>query len=184
WVCVRGTPDEQVDGQVLHIDFTCDAARPQSACSYLVSSVSATPGWVAKTPGGKDEWLQHRVVAKLQYNFYNGNELAEILTQDTGNVHGPASTPLRHPVLASHVTVIVLQTSRPPVSPLPSAGPTTNPVGAEPGSGLIDPGLGAPLTPDVEQTTAPGPLSPSTVADPVDATFAVSAMQFFGHQPN
>lgn len=168
WVCVRGTPDEQADGQVLHIDFTCDAARPASACSYMVNSVSVTPGSVAKTPGGPDNWLAHRVVSRLQYNFYNGDELAEILTQDTGNVHGPAATELRHPVLASHVVVIILQTCRPPVSPLP----TTNPDGAAPHPGLVDP----------EQMTAPP--SPSAVSDPVDATFAVAAVQFFGHQPN
>ena len=172
WVCVRGTPDEQADGQVLHIDFRCDAARPAAACSYLVNSVSVTPGWVAKTPGGQDDWLAHRVVSRLQYTFYNGDELAEILTQDTGNVHGPAAAALRHPVLASHVVVIILQTARPPASPLPSTGATPNPDGAVPQPGLADPG----------ETTAPP--SPSPLSDPVDATFAVTAMQFFGHQPN
>jgi hypothetical protein len=114
------------------------------------------------------------VVSRLQYNFYNGDELAEILTQDTGNVHGPAATELRHPVLASHVVVIILQTSRPPVSPLP----TTNPNGVPPNPGLADPGP----APDTGQMTAPP--SPSAISDPVDATFAVSAMQFFGHPPN
>jgi hypothetical protein len=174
WVCVRGTPDEQADGQVLHIDFSCDVARPASACSYMVNSVSVTPGSITKRPGDQDDWLAHRVVSRLQYNFYNGDELAEILTQDTGDVHGPAATELRHPVLASHVVVIILQTSRPPVSPLP----TTNPDGAPPNSGLVNPGP----APDAGQTTAPP--SPSAVSDPVDATFAVSAMQFFGHPPN
>jgi hypothetical protein len=172
WVCVRGTPDEQVDGQVLHIDFTCDATRPASACSYLVNSVSVTPGSVAKTAGGQDDWLAHRVVTRLQYNFYNGDELAEILTQDTGNVHGPVAAAVRHPVLASHVVVITLQTSRPPASPLP----TTNPDGAQPQPGSVDPGPGP------GETTVP--VSPSAVSDPVDATFAISALQFFGHQPN
>jgi hypothetical protein len=172
WVCVRGTPDEQADGQVLHIDFSCDAARPASACSYLVNSVSVTPGSVAKTPAGHDDWLAHRVVSRLQYNFYNGDDLAEILTQDTGNVHGPAATELRHPVLASHVVVIILQTSRPPASPPPSTGTTTDADGAAPQPGVVDPG----------QPTAPP--SASAVSDPVDATFAISAMQFFGHQPN
>ncbi len=53
WVCVRGAPGGQVDGQVLHIDL---------GRSYLLTAVAITPGWVAKTPGGKDEWLAHRVV--------------------------------------------------------------------------------------------------------------------------
>jgi len=125
------------------------------------------------------------VVSRLQYNFYNGDELAEILTQDTGNVHGPAATELRHPVLASHVVVIILQTSRPPASPLPGTGPTANPGAAQPQPGSVDPGPGpggAALAPDSGQLIAPP--SPSAVSDPVDATFAVSAMQFFGHQPN
>ena len=60
WVCVRGAPGGQVDGQVLHIDL---------GRSYVLSAVSITPGWVAKTPGGKDEWLAHRVVTRLQYIF-------------------------------------------------------------------------------------------------------------------
>src|SRR4029077_2861403 len=60
WVCVRGAPSGQVDGQVLHIDL---------GRSYLLTAVSVTPGWVAKTPGGKDEWLAHRVVTRLQYIF-------------------------------------------------------------------------------------------------------------------
>jgi hypothetical protein len=172
WVCVRGTPDEQVDGQVLQVGFSCDAARPASVCSYLVNSVSVTPGSVAKTAGDQDDWLTHRVVSRLQYNFYNGDELAEILTQDTGNVHGPVTAALRRPVLASRVVVIILQTSRPPASPLPD----TNPAGAEPQPGSPDP------APDVGQSTAA--LSPSPLDDPVDAAFAVAALQFYGHQPS
>lgn len=172
WVCVRGTPDEQADGQVLRVDFRCDAARPASVCSYLVTSVSVTPGSVPATAGAHDGWLAHRVVSRLQYNFYNGNELADILTQDTGNVHGPATAGLRRPVLASRVVVIVLQTARPPASPLPG----TNTAAGQPQPGLVDSG------PDTSDT--PVPALPSTVTDPVDAAFAVSGMQFFGHQPN
>lgn len=171
WVCVRGTPDEQADGQVIHLDFRCDAARPAAVCSYLVTSVSVTPGSVSAAPDGHDDWLAHRVVSRLQYNFYNGNELVDILTQDTGSVHGPASTGLRHPVLASRVVVIVLQTARPPVSPLPLPNPA-----AGPQPGLGDPGSGA--------SQMPAPTPSSTVSDPVDATFALSGLQFFGHQPN
>jgi hypothetical protein len=46
WVCVRGAQGATVDGQVLHADF---------GRSHVLSAVSITPGWVAKTPGGKDE---------------------------------------------------------------------------------------------------------------------------------
>jgi hypothetical protein len=169
WVCVRGAPGAAVDGQVLHIDM---------GRSYLLTAVAVTPGWVAKTPGGNDEWLQHRVVTRLQYIFNDDDRT--IFTQDTGNTHGPVTAPLSKKVLASRVTVIVLQTSRPPASPLPSTDPT-------PGQpGFIDSVLGAgdgPVIPDATQTAAPDPMgTPSS--DPVDATFAISSLKLFGHQPN
>jgi hypothetical protein len=170
WVCVRGAEGGRVDGQVLHVDL---------GRSYLLTAVSVTPGWVAKTPGGKDEWLQHRVVTRLQYVF--NDEDRTVFTQDTGNTHGPVTVPLAKKVLASRVTVIVLQTSRPPASPVPSADPTA---ASQPG--FVDSILGAggaPLDPDTTTTTEPDP-SGAADADPVDATFAMSALKFFGHQPN
>lgn len=170
WVCVRGAPGGQVDGQVLHIDL---------GRSYLLTAVSVTPGWVAKTPGGKDEWLAHRVVTRLQYIFNDDDRT--ILTQDTGNAHGPVTTPLPHRVLASRVTVVVLQTSRPPASPPPNPAQAAS---AEPG--FLDSVLGAangPAPSDVTETSAPGDPAEQLTGDPVDFTFAVAAMKFFGHQP-
>jgi hypothetical protein len=169
-VCVRGAPGGQVDGQVLHIDL---------GRSYLLTAVSVTPGWVAKTPGGKDEWLAHRVVTRLQYIFNDDDRT--ILTQDTGNAHGPVTTPLPHRVLASRVTVVVLQTSRPPASPPPNPAQAAS---AEPG--FLDSVLGAangPAPSDVTETSAPGDPAEQLTGDPVDFTFAVAAMKFFGHQP-
>jgi hypothetical protein len=157
WVCVRGPADAAVDGQVLHVDF---------GASRVLTVVSVTPGWVAKTAGGQDEWLQHRVVSRLQYIFNDDDHT--IVTQDTGNAHGPVTLPLPRPVLASQVTVIVLQTTRPPASPLPSADLTTADT-----SGFPDPGS--------VQTDLPTPGAQTD--DPVDATFAMSALQFFGHPP-
>jgi hypothetical protein len=161
WVCVRGG----VDGQVLHVDL---------GKSYVLTAVSVTPGWIAKTPGGKDEWQQHRTVTRLQYIFDDTDRT--IVTQDTGNTHGPVTLPLRR-VLASRVTVIVLQTSRPPADPVPTpaAGP----------GGFLDSVLGAgggPLPPDSTQTAEPALLEQAS--DPVDATFAISELKFMGHQPN
>ena len=171
WVCVRGAPGGQVDGQVLHIDL---------GRSYVLSAVSITPGWVAKTPGGKEEWLAHRVVTRLQYIF-NDDERT-IFTQDTGNTHGPVTTPLPKKVLASRVTVIILQTSRPPASPAPT-GDAAAP--AQPG--FLDSVLGqgnGPIPADSTQTSQPDPdPMGQNPTDPVDSTFAVSAMKFFGHQP-
>jgi hypothetical protein len=172
WVCVRGAPGGQVDGQVLHVDL---------GRSYLLTAVSVTPGWVAKTPGGKDEWLAHRVVTRLQYVFNDDDRT--ILTQDTANTHGPVTTPLPHRVLASRVTVIVLRTSRPPASPLRGKDPT-----AATQPGFIDSVLGnanGPVSADASQTSEPAPdPTGQDSGDPVDATFAVAAMKFMGHQPN
>jgi hypothetical protein len=168
WVCVRGAPGGQVDGQVLHIEL---------GHSYLLTAVSVTPGWVAKTPGGKDEWLSHRVVTRLQYNFNDDDRT--IVTQDTGSSHGPVTTALPHRVLASRVTVVILQTSRPAASPPPS---TTAP--AQPG--FLDSVLGANSGPSDATQTSSLPADPAEqpLSDPVDSTFAIAAMKFFGHQPD
>ncbi len=167
WVCVRGSEGATVDGQVLHVDL---------GRSYVLAAISVTPGWVAKTPGGKDEWLQHRVVTRVQYVFNDTDRT--IFTQDTGTAHGPVTTSLPHKVLASRVTVVILQTSRPPVSPLPSA---TAPAAPGFGDSMLGPD-GAPLLPDATSSADPNPLGDS--ADPVDATFAMAALKFLGHEPN
>jgi len=167
WVCVRGTQGARVDGQVLRVDL---------GRTHVLSAVSITPGWVAKTPVGKDEWIQHRVVSRLQYIFDDTDRT--ILTQDTGNTHGPVTTPLPHKVLASRVTVVILQTARPPASPLPNVA---QPVSPGFGDSVLGPD-GAPLPADSTGVTDPVPVEEST--DPVDATFAVSALKFLGHEPN
>ncbi|MDT5347848.1 MAG: hypothetical protein QOH91_1135 [Mycobacterium sp.] len=167
WLCVRGSEGATVDGQVLRVDL---------GRGYVLAAVSVTPGWVAKTPGGKDEWLQHRVVSRVQYVFNDTDRT--IFTQDTGNTHGPVTTPLPHKVLASRVTVVILQTARPPASPLPSA---TEPAAPGFGDSVLGPD-GAPLLPDATASADPDPLGQS--ADPVDATFAMAALTFLGHEPN
>jgi hypothetical protein len=173
-----------LDGQILHVQFTCNAAQPQSACSYVLNSLSVTPGWVAKTLGGKDEWLQHRVVRKLQFNFFNGNQLAaDPYFLDSQDIHGPVSATLPSKVLASRVDVIILHTERPPAGPSPSTDPNAPATGdpAGPG-GLTSTVLGQPNS----GSTSDAPAEPSTDAgtDAVDATFAMSQLQFFGHAPN
>jgi hypothetical protein len=167
WVCVRGSNGATVDGQVLRVDL---------GRSYVLAAVSVTPGWVAKTPGGKDEWLQHRVVTRVQYVFNDTDRT--IFTQDTGNAHGPVTTALPHKVLASRVTVVILQTARPPTSPMPSA---TEPAAPGFGDSVLGPD-GAPLLPDATASADPDPLGQS--ADPVDATFAMATLKFLGHEPN
>ena len=168
WVCVRGQLGARVDGQVLRVDL---------GGSYVLSAVSVTPGWVARSPGGVDEWLQHRVVSRLQYVFDDADRT--IFTQDTGGVHGPVTTALPTRVLASKVTVIVLQTARPAASPPVDTGTATTQPGF--GDSVLGP-FGAPPPADGTAITAPV-LASDVGDDPVDATFAVSGLSFLGHPP-
>jgi hypothetical protein len=187
WVCSRGPQESRLDGQVLHVKFVCDRSRPDSTCSYMLNSVSITPGWVAKTVGGKDEWLQHRVVTRLQFNFYNGDQLAaDPFIMDTNSVHGPVPATLPGKILVSRVDVIILHTERPPAAPAPGATPGAVPGdGVTPPPGLVDSVLGS-GDPAAPAATAPDPYGATSAAtsDQVDATFAVSQLQFFGHAPN
>lgn len=170
WTCVRGQPGARVDGQVLRVDL---------GGSYVLTALSITPGWVAKTPGAADEWLQHRVVSRLQYVFDDADRT--IFTQDTGDVHGPVTTALPRPVLASRATVIVLQTARPPASPPASTSGVDVPPGF--GDSVFDP-FEAPPPADATVTSDP-PSVPAADGDdaPVDATFSITALSFFGHPP-
>jgi hypothetical protein len=166
WVCARGPQESFLDGQVLHLTFTCESARPASTCSYMIHAVAVTPGWVAKTPGGTDEWLQHRVITAAQFNFFNGNQLAaDPFYLSTNGIHGPVSATLPTTVLASRADVLILHTARPPAAPLPT-GTRPTPGDALP-TGDADPAGDPPIG-----------------GDPVDATFAMSRLQLFGHAPN
>lgn len=153
WVCVRG----DVDGQVL----TLDLGR-----TMVITAVSITPGWPAADPTGADQWTAHRVVTRAQWIL--NDDATTVLTQDTGNVRGDAVQPLpNHGVLASKLTMIVLQTSRAPADTT-SSTPTTS------GGSLLDDVL-APVT-------APAP-SATAGTDPADATFAVASIKILGHAP-
>jgi hypothetical protein len=150
WVCVRGG----VDGQVL----TLDLGR-----TMVITAVSITPGWPAADPTGTDQWTAHRVVSRVQWIL--NDDATTVVTQDTGNVRGDAVQPLpNHGVLASKLTMLVLQTSR---APADTTTPTTTP-----GGGLLDDVL-APVT------ATPGAQG----SDPADATFAVASIKILGHAP-
>ena len=89
-------------------------------------------------------------------------------------------TALPHKVLASAVTVVILQTARPPASPLP-----TTDSGDAALNGFGDSLLGsdgAPLPPEATATMDP-PLADDD-SDPVDSTLAMSQLTFLGHEPN
>lgn len=180
WVCGRGPQESLVDGQILHVQFGCDATRSASACSYILNAVSVTPGWVAKTTAGNDAWLAHRVVRRLQFNFFNGDQLAtDPFFLDTHNVHGPVTATLPGNVLASRVDVIILHTERPPAAPLPAA--TAPP--QSPGADSIEPDAGMGAMPGPVDPIPPAPDDSIADGNPVDATFAISQMQFLGHAP-
>jgi hypothetical protein len=178
WVCGRGPQESLLDGQILHVRFACDARRPVSACSYMLNAVSVTPGWVTKTAAGNNDWLGHRVVRRLQFNFFDGNQLAaDPLFVDTYNVHGPVTTALPSKILASRVDVIILHTERPPATPASGQGPS--PVSLLPEAG-VDPASG----PAATDPAAPPPAEATAGSDAVDATFAMSQLQFLGHAPD
>ncbi len=68
-----------------------------------------------------------RVVTRLQFNFYNGDQLAaDPFFVDTHSVHGPVPATLPGKILVSRVDVIILHTERPPASP--AAGTTAGAV--------------------------------------------------------
>lgn len=161
FVCVRNG----VDGQVIDIDLSK---------TYVITAISLTPGWVGKDASGASQWSQHRVVTTVQYMFNDTDKT--LMTQETGNVHGEAVIPVKR-VLASRVTMLIRQTSRPPAEPQPSATPA-------PGAGGLTEifGHGAP-TP----APAPGGVDPifgqPVNTDPVDAKFAIGSLKIIGHEP-
>lgn len=163
WVCVRS-----VDGQVLEIDL---------GRTFVITAVSIVPGAVNKTDVGPDQpdpWLQHRVVTRVQWQFNDTDRTVK--NQNTGNVRGEAVESVRPGVLASKITVIIQETSRPPAiapsgtapTPPPSAGPSI---------------LGDILGGD-QGGAAPAPVLPGgdTSRDPADGTFAVSSIKIIGHK--
>jgi hypothetical protein len=168
WVCVRNG----ADGQVLRIEL----GRPM-----VVTAISLSPGWVGADATGADQWLQHRVLTRVQWILFNGNENPTVVPQKTGNVRGEAVQPMpTGGVLASRITMIVQQTARAPADTGPPASAAPAP------GGLLDDVIGAPLgpLPTVETGAAPPPgLPEQDPTDPADNTFAVSAIKILGHPP-
>lgn len=158
FVCVRGG----ADGQVIEIDLSK---------TYMITAISLTPGWVGKDASGVSQWGQYRVVTTVQYLFNDTD--STLVTQETKNVHGEAVQPIKR-VLASKITILIRQTSRPPAQPEPGATSTPTPGG-----------LNLPAPP---LTLAPLPLPGSPLgghpeSDPVDAAFAIKSLKIIGHEP-
>lgn len=164
WVCVRS-----VDGQVLTIDL---------GRTYVITAVSIVPGAVLKVdanPDQADPWLQHRVVTRVQWQFNDTDRTVK--NQNTGNVRGEAVEAIRPGVLASKITVIIQETSRPPAI-APTNAPKPTPAGA--GPSILGDILGGDQSPAAPVTPVLPGTEPSR--DPADGTFAVSSIKIIGHK--
>jgi hypothetical protein len=161
FVCVRNW----VDGQVIRLDLP----KP-----YVINAISLTPGWVDEDSGGLSQWAQHRVITRVQYAFNDTGHT--MIVQDTGNVHGEVVQPVKH-VLAAQITMVILQTSRPPAEMI-TTPPGPGPQGGGPG-GNPNPGTASPISPASPLMAGPGG---QTTTDPVDATFAISSLKVIGHE--
>lgn len=163
WVCVHGG----TVGQYLVLEL---------GRTMVITAVSITPGWVGANTSGADQWLQHRVLTRLQWSF--NDTPPTVVSQETHSVHGEAPQPIPgRGVLASRIIVLIQDTGRAPAD-APSAASTP----PRPG-GLFGDVLGTPAPASTPPTTAPAPGMPADQTDPADNTFAVSAIKIFGHPP-
>ncbi|MBU8819258.1 hypothetical protein KL864_25520 [Mycolicibacterium goodii] len=161
FVCVRGG----ANGQIITIDLSK---------TYIITAIKITPGWVGKDDSDVSQWSQHRVVSTVQYSFNDVDRT--FITQDTHNVHGEAVVKVKR-VLASKITMLILQTSRPPTQPQNSRAPQQGEDGLLPG--LF--GTDAPAPPPVSNPFALAGQPANS--DPVDAKFAISRLRIIGHEP-
>lgn len=99
WMCV---PAYGVPGTVLRVEFNN---------WYVVTGVSILPGWNRVNPDGSDEWLKHKTVATVEYQFNDPDETR--LTQKTNNVRDEVATPVQPPVLASAMTITITEFGTP-----------------------------------------------------------------------
>jgi hypothetical protein len=170
WECVRGfgAAGGGTNGQLLKIKLGNEMTGPRW---YLVSKVEITPGWVAKVQGGRDEWSQHRVPTLVRFVFNDSTDPQRPPTHwdvDTRGVRGPVPFTGAKPVLASEITMVILQTTRPPADDA-SADDTTTPT------------TSAPQYPEL--TTSEEPTEDPQNPAAVDATFAVSLLKIEGRTP-
>lgn len=158
-VCVRGFGGTGggTNGQQILLAFGNEMTGNQF---YYVSRFEITSGWVTKTPGGKDEWGKHLVPKRIRYVLNPDSSRPTVGECDTGAVRGPVPCILDKPVLASSMSVIVIEAVRPP-NDVPPADPTST---STPGL----PPFGTTPTPDPEEVTA------------TDGTFAISLLQVKG----
>lgn len=170
WVCIL----DGAIGQVLNIDL---------GRSMCVTAIDITPGWVGTDASGVDQWLQHRVVSLVQWILTDNNGPPTVVQQDTHNAHGPATQPMPHGcVLASHITMIVLKTSRAPADAPTTASSAPGDPAAPGDAGILGSVLGTSTAPPPAGGGDPLTGQPGS-DDPADNSFAVSAITVYGHNP-
>lgn len=163
WVCVHGG----TVGQYLVLEL---------GRTTVITAVSITPGWVGANTSGADQWLQHRVLTRVQWSF--NDTPPTVVSQETRSVHGEAPQPIPgRGVLASRIIVLIQDTGR-----APADAPSTASTPPRPG-GLFGDVLGTPAPASAPPSTAAAPSMPADQTDPADNTFAVSAVKIFGHPP-
>lgn len=141
-------------------------------------AIKLAPGWLAKRPGGKEEWGQHRIITKIRWWFMNDVK-GRYVDQDTKNVKGIATVPVEN-IRTRWIRGIVVQTSRPPTDQVPE---NSAPSGGGFFGGLFGPdGSSSPGSPGTGD--APNASSDPGMRDAIDQSFATSRIEVIGHVPN
>lgn len=167
WICVIDGP-----GQVLSIQL----GPPGVPQSYVITGITVISGAVGKPgrpPNEPDPWLQHHVVTRIQFGF-NDPANTVLPSLNTGNVRGEVPMPVPR-LVASHITAIIQETSRPP-APQPTSAET-------PDSGGVFGGILGPAPASTSAPSLPGADTPGQ-SDISDRTFAITSIKVIGHRAN
>lgn len=167
WICVIEGP-----GQVLSIQL----GPPGVPQSYVITGISIIPGAVGKPgrpPTEPDPWLQHHVVTRIQFGF-NDPANTVLPSLNTGNVRGEVPMPVPR-LVASRITAIIQETSRPP-APQPTSAET-------PDNGGVFGGILGPAPASTPAPSLPGADTPGQ-SDISDRTFAITSIKIIGHRAN
>lgn len=141
-------------------------------------AIKLAPGWLAKRPGGKEEWGQHRVITKIRW-WFMGDVKGRYVDQDTKNVKGISTVPVEN-IRTRWIRGIVVQTSRPPTDQVPES---SAPSGGGMFGGLFGPD-GSSASGNSGTGDAPNASSEPGTRDAVDQSFATSRIEVIGHVPN
>ncbi|TXI57978.1 hypothetical protein [Mycolicibacter arupensis] len=144
---------------------------------HIITAVCIVPGAVNKSADGEsgDAWERHRVVTRLQAGFNDRANTIKVL--NTHNKHGEHCEAVPHP-LASEITIVIQETSRPP-----KTAPTTSTPAAPPAGGGVLSGIlgGSNPPPGLPSNTPLFPGDTSDRPDPSDGSFAISGITIIGH---